>query len=138
MGRILAVDYGRKRTGLAVTDPLRLIATPLETVSSMEVLVYLKAYTQKETVDEFVVGMPKTLRNEDSEIAPLVRVFVGELEKTFPGKPITLVDERFTSSMAMKAMIAGGMKKKDRRIKGNVDKISATIILQSFLERTNF
>jgi putative Holliday junction resolvase len=138
MGRILAVDYGKKRTGLAVTDPLRLIATPLETVPSETLLTFLKTYLQKESVDEFVVGMPKTLRNEDSEIAPLVRVFVGELEKTFPEKPVTLVDERFTSSMAMDAMIAGGMKKKDRRVKGNVDKISATIILQSFLDRKNF
>ena len=138
MGRIIAVDYGKKRTGLAVTDPLRLIATPLETVPSETLLTFLKSYLQKESVDEFVVGMPKTLRNEDSDIAPLVRIFVGELEKTFPEKPVTLVDERFTSSMAMDAMIAGGMKKKDRRVKGNVDKISATIILQSFLDRKNF
>ncbi len=138
MGRILAVDYGKVRTGLAVTDPLRLIATPLDTVPSAALITFLKSYLQKESVDEFVVGMPKTLRNEDSEIAPLVRIFVTELEKTFPGKPVTLVDERFTSSMAMKAMIAGGMKKKDRQIKGNVDKISATIILQSFLDRKNF
>jgi putative Holliday junction resolvase len=85
-------------------------------------------------VDEFVVGMPKTLRNEDSETAPLVRVFVEELKKTFPEKPVHLADERFTSSMALRAMIDGGMKKKDRREKGNVDKISATIILQSFME----
>jgi putative holliday junction resolvase len=138
MGRILAVDYGKKRTGLAVTDPLRIIATPLDTVPSEELITFLKTYLQKESVDEFVVGMPKTLRNEDSEIAPLVRVFVGELEKTFPGKPVTLVDERFTSSMAMNAMITGGMKKKDRQVKGNVDKISATIILQSYLDRKNF
>lgn len=138
MGRILAVDYGKMRTGLAVTDPLRLIATPLDTVSSNVLIGFLKSYLEKESVDEFVVGMPKTLRNEDSEIAPLVRGFVTELENTFPGKPVTLVDERFTSSMAMKAMIEGGMKKKDRQIKGNVDKISATIILQSFLDRKNF
>lgn len=138
MGRILAVDYGKARTGLAVTDPLRLIATPLDTVPSNLLIGFLKSYVEKESVDEFVVGMPKTLRNEDSEIAPLVRGFVTELEKTFPGKPVTLVDERFTSSMAMKAMIEGGMKKKDRQIKGNVDKISATIILQSFLDRKNF
>ncbi len=133
MGRILAIDYGKKRTGIAVTDPLRIIATPLETVLSQEVLNFLKAYLQKETVDEFVVGMPKTLLNEDSEIAPLVRRFVEELKKTFPEKTIHLADERFTSSMARQAMIDGGMKKKDRQVKGNVDKISATIILQSFL-----
>jgi putative holliday junction resolvase len=134
MGRILAIDYGKKRTGLAVTDPLRIIATPLDTVQTNELLTYLAAYVKKETVDEFVVGMPKTLKNEDSEIAPLVRGFVEELKKIYPDKMIHLADERFTSSMAKQAMIDGGMKKKDRRVKGNVDKISATIILQSFLQ----
>lgn len=134
MGRVLAIDYGTKRTGIAVTDALRIIATPLETVQTQELLNFLKAYLQKETVDEFVVGMPKTLKNEDSAIAPLVRKFVEELKKTFPDKPVHLADERFTSSIAMRAMIDGGMKKKDRQEKGNVDKISATIILQSFLD----
>jgi putative Holliday junction resolvase len=134
MGRILAIDYGRKRTGLAVTDPLRIIATPLDTVPTNELLSYLAAYMKKETVDEFVVGMPKTLRNEDSEIAPLVRMFVEELKKNYPDKIVNLADERFTSSMAKQAMIDGGMKKKDRQVKANVDKISATIILQSFLQ----
>jgi putative holliday junction resolvase len=133
MGRILAIDYGTKRTGLAVTDPLRIIATALETVSSSELLIFLKNYCQKETVDEFVIGMPKTLKNEDSEIAPLVRKFIVELKNTFPEKRVHEADERFTSSMAQRAMIEGGMKKKDRQVKGNVDKISATIILQSFL-----
>jgi putative holliday junction resolvase len=133
MGRILAIDYGKKRTGLAVTDPLRIIATPLDTVLTNDLLSYLAIYMKKETVDEFVVGMPKTLKNEDSEIAPLVRVFVEELQKIYPEKKIHLEDERFTSRMAMQAMIEGGMKKKDRQVKGNVDKISATIILQSFL-----
>ena len=135
MGRILAIDYGLKRTGIAVTDSLRIIATPLETVLTNDLLNFLKSYLQKETVDEFVVGMPKTLKNEDSEIAPQVRIFVEELRKTFPEKKINLADERFTSGMAKQAMIDGGMKKKDRREKGNVDKISATIILQSFLAR---
>ena len=134
MGRILAIDYGRKRTGLAVTDPLRIIATALETVPSHTLLSFLKAYTQKETVDEFVIGMPKTLKNEDSEIAPLVRNFIEVLKNNFPGKPIHEVDERFTSRIAQRTMIEGGMKKKDRQEKGNVDKISATIILQSYLE----
>ena len=134
MGRILAIDYGKKRTGLAVTDPLRIIATALETVPTLEVLAFINAYVQKESVDEFVIGMPKTLRNEDSEIAPLVRQFILKLKAHFPDKPIHEVDERFTSSMAHRAMIDGGMKKKDRQVKGNVDKISATIILQSFLE----
>ena len=133
MGRIIAIDYGKKRTGLAVTDPLRIIATPLDTVPTNELMNYLGDYMKKESVDEFVVGMPKTLKNEDSEIAPLVRVFVEALNKLYPEKKIHLADERFTSRMAMQAMIEGGMKKKDRRVKGNVDKISATIILQSFL-----
>jgi putative holliday junction resolvase len=135
MGRLMAIDYGTKRTGLAVTDPLRIIATPLETVLTADLMTFLKSYAIREVVDEFVVGMPKTLKNEDSEIAPLVRKFVEELGGVFPDKKINLADERFTSSMAMRAMIEGGMKKKDRQVKGNVDKISATIILQSFLER---
>jgi len=134
MGRILAIDYGRKRTGLAVTDPMRIIATALETVPTEGLLAYLQAYLKREPVDEFVIGMPKTLKNEDSETAPLVRAFVEELNKTFPDKPVHPVDERFTSTIALRAMIDGGMKKKDRQVKGNVDKISATIILQSFLE----
>ena len=134
MGRILAIDYGKRRTGLAVTDSLRIISTALETVETSSLLNYLKSYTQKETVDEFVIGMPKTLRNEDSENAPLVRRFITELKAAFPEKPVHEADERFTSSMAQQTMISGGMKKKDRQVKGNVDKISAVIILQSFME----
>jgi putative Holliday junction resolvase len=135
MGRIVAIDYGRKRTGLAVTDPLRIIATALETVPTNELLTFLKAYTQKETVDEFVIGMPKTLRNEDSENAPFVREFIVALKASFPGKPVYEADERFTSSIAQRAMIDGGMKKKDRQVKGNVDKISAVLILQAYMEQ---
>src|SRR5688572_22009053 len=137
MGRILAIDYGIKRTGIAVTDPLRIIATPLDTVATADLFEFLKSYLKRESVDEFVVGMPKTLRNEDSETAPLVRLFVDELSKLFPEKEISLIDERFTSAIAKRAMIEGGMKKSARRDKANVDKISATIILQSFLESTN-
>ena len=133
MGRVLAIDYGLKRTGIAVTDPLRIIATPLETVLTHGLLEFLKSYAAREPVDEFVIGMPKTLRNLDSEIAPQVRKFILALRTTFPEKPIHEVDERFTSSMAQRAMIEGGMKKKDRQIKGNADKISATIILQSYM-----
>ena len=136
MGRILAIDYGLKRTGIAVTDPLRIIATPLETVVTANLFQFLTSYLQKEKVDEFVVGMPKTLSNEDSEIAPTVRKFVENLKVKFPEKSVHLADERFTSSMAMQAMIDGGMKKKDRQVKGNIDKISATIILQSFIDTT--
>lgn len=133
MGRILAIDYGKKRTGMAVTDPLRIIATALETVDTAVLMDFLKKYLARESVDEFVVGMPKTMKNEDSEIAPLVRVFIEALKKEFPEKPVHLVDERFTSRIAQRAMIAGGMKKKDRQVKANVDKISATIILQDFM-----
>lgn len=136
MGRVLAIDFGSKRTGIAVTDPLRIIATPLETVPTSDLIEFLAAYVQKEGVDEFVVGMPKTLMNQDSAIAPLVRKFVDNLKLKFPQKLVHLVDERFTSSMAMSAMIAGGMRKKERQVRGNVDKISATIILQSFLNST--
>jgi putative holliday junction resolvase len=134
LGRILAIDYGKKRTGLAVTDSLRIIATALETVETSSLLNYLKTYAQKETVDEFVIGMPKTLKNEDSETAPLVRKFILELKAAFPEKPVHEADERFTTSMAHRAMITGGMKKKDRQVKGAADKISAVIILQSFME----
>ncbi|MEJ7643370.1 MAG: Holliday junction resolvase RuvX [Chryseolinea sp.] len=133
MGRILALDYGKKRTGIAVTDPLRIIATALETVPTANLITYLKNYLSREPVDEFVVGMPKTLMNQDSETAPLVRKFVEILKITFPEKPVHLADERFTSSIARRTMLDGGMKKKDRQIKGNVDKISAVIILQSFM-----
>jgi putative Holliday junction resolvase len=133
MGRILAIDYGLKRTGLAVTDPLRIIATALETVATAELLTYLQAYCRSEQVDEFVIGMPKTLSNQDSATAPEVRKFIGVLKGAFPAKPVHEVDERFTTSLAQRAMIEGGMKKKDRQIKGNVDKISAVLILQAFL-----
>lgn len=133
MGRVLAIDYGMKRTGIAVTDPLRIIATPLETVLTHGLIPFLKAYLQREPVDEFVIGMPRTLKNADSAIAPQVRKFIITLKSAFPGKQVHEVDERFTSSMAHRAMIEGGMKKKDRQIKGNADKISATLILQTFL-----
>jgi putative Holliday junction resolvase len=134
MGRLMAIDYGAKRIGLAVSDPLQIIATALETVSPKEIVSYLKLYDQKENIEAFIVGMPKQLDNTDSSNAPLVKKFVKQLQLQFPDKPIHLADERFTSSMALQAMIAGGMKKKDRRNKANVDKVSAVIILQSFME----
>lgn len=134
MGRILAVDFGLKRTGLAVTDPLQIIATSLQTLPTGEVIPFLKQYILKENVQEIVIGMPKRMDNSDSEIVPVVKQFIDKLEKEFPGMAISPVDERFTSKIAQRAMIDGGMKKKDRRVKGNVDKISATLILQSFLE----
>ncbi|MES2732982.1 MAG: Holliday junction resolvase RuvX [Bacteroidota bacterium] len=137
MGRIVAIDYGSKRVGLAVTDPLQIIATALDTVHSKDVIAYLKAYEAKEGIDVFVVGMPKRLDNTETNATPLVKAFVKNLQKNFLSIPVYLHDERFTSSMALQTMIDGGMKKKDRQVKGNVDKISATIILQSFLEQKN-
>ncbi|MGE0770140.1 MAG: Holliday junction resolvase RuvX [Cyclobacteriaceae bacterium] len=134
MGRVLAIDYGLKRTGLAVTDPLRIIATALTTVETSQLLAYLKSYFGKEQVDEVIIGLPRQLNNRESDIAPAVRRFMDRFEKTFPGKPLRAVDERFTSAIAQRAMIEGGMKKKNRRVKENVDMISATIILQSYME----
>jgi len=134
MPRILAIDYGAKRTGLAVTDPSKIIASALETVPTDNLLAYLKKYTQNEAVEAFVVGMPKNLDGTITDGTPYVERFVVELKNIFPEIPIHLHDERFTSKMAMQTMIAGGMKKKDRQIKGNIDKISAVIILQSFME----
>lgn len=133
MGRFLAIDYGTKRTGLAVSDPLKIIATALETVETTSLLKYLTDYFKKEQVEAAVIGLPKKLNNTDSETAPAVRAFVEKFKSTFPNIPITTIDERFTSSIAQQTMIAGGMKKKDRQTKGNVDKISAVLILQDFL-----
>ncbi len=134
MGRILAIDYGLKRTGLAVTDPLRIIATALDVVETSRLVDFLRTYFLKEAVEEVVIGMPKRLNNRDSEIAPLVRKFVDLFKITFPDKPIFLADERFTSSIAHRAMIDGGMRKSERQVKGNVDKVSATLILQNYME----
>ncbi|MFT6053857.1 MAG: putative Holliday junction resolvase [Roseivirga sp.] len=134
MGRILAIDYGRKRVGLAVTDPLQIIASPLETVHSKDVIQYLKDYDLAENIESFVLGMPMNLNNQPTDATAGAQQFERLLKKNFPEKPVYLQDERFTSKMAMAAMISGGMKKKDRREKGNIDKISAAIILQSFLE----
>lgn len=134
MGRIVAIDFGTKRTGLAVTDPLQIIASPLDTVRTFQLIDYLKKYDSDESIDTFVVGMPKDLSNEDTDSTAAVRSFIDLLTKKFPGHAIYSVDERFTSKLAMDAMIRGGMKKKDRRKKENVDKLSATIILQSYLD----
>jgi putative Holliday junction resolvase len=133
LGRILAIDYGLKRTGIAVTDPLRIIATGLDTVESQKLMAFLKLYFQKEPVDEIVLGLPKRLNNTDTDMTPHVHKLAESLRKIFPEKPLTLLDERFTSSIALDTMIAGGMKKKDRQVKGNVDRISATIILQDYM-----
>jgi putative Holliday junction resolvase len=134
MPRILAIDYGLKRTGLAVTDPMRIIATALDTVDSSKLFSFLSSYFHKEQVDQLVVGLPKRLNNKDTDMTAPVLKLVADLKVKFPDKPVALIDERFTSSIAMQSMIDGGMSKKDRRVKGNVDKISATLILQSYME----
>ena len=135
MGRIMSIDYGMKRTGLAVTDPLQIIATALDTVESEKLMTYLSSYLKKEQVDAIVIGMPKNLRNTDTDMTPHVRELIVRLRKSFPELPIHEIDERFTSSIAQKSMIESGMKKKDRQVKGNLDKISAVIILQDYLGR---
>lgn len=137
VGRILAIDYGKKRVGLAVSDPKKMIANGLTTVHPNELLDYLAKYLDKEQVETIVVGYPKQMNNQDSESVEYIRPFLKKLKKQFPDMPVELEDERFTSSMAQNAMLQGGMKKKQRQNKANVDKISATIILQSFLERKN-
>ena len=134
MGRIIGIDYGRKRTGLAATDPLRIIASPLETVRTHDLMTYLTDYCQREPVDAFVVGLPRRLDNSDTDITHDVRTFARQLKQKFPERTVDLHDERFTSRMALQAMIAGGTTKKYRRDKGNIDRVSATIILQSYLE----
>ncbi|WPR75682.1 Holliday junction resolvase RuvX [Algoriphagus sp. NG3] len=136
MPRILAIDLGTKRTGLAVTDPLKMLANPLETVETSTLLDYLKRYCDREEVDTLVLGYPTRLNGQDNEMTPKVITMKDRLTKAFPDKKIELVDERFTSKMAMQSMISMGSKKKDRKEKaGNLDKVSAAIILQSYLER---
>ncbi len=137
LGRIIAIDYGTKRTGLAVTDPGQMIASPMETVPTHELMNYLQAYFEKEQVDLLVVGHPRQMDYSDSESMKQIRFFVEAFKKRFQEIPVEWMDERFTSRLAMDAMISGGMKKSDRKLKGNVDRISAALILQSFLERRN-
>ena len=135
MGRIMAVDYGQKRTGLAVTDMLKMIANRLTVVSSREAMGYIARYVSQEPVDLIVVGYPKQMNNEPSENMKRVEAFVAQLTKTLPSIPVEDYDERFTSIMAQRALIDGGLKKKKRQDKGLVDEISAVLILQGFLER---
>ncbi len=137
MDRIIGIDYGRKRVGVAVSDPLGIFASALETVHSAKIIEYLKSYAEKETVVRFVVGYPINMNGQPSEAQKDVDVFLKQLAKAFPEIPVTLEDERFTSVLAHRAMIDGGMKYKDRRDKSSVDKISAAIILQSYIDRQN-
>ena len=136
MDRIVGIDYGRKRVGVAVSDPLGIFASALETVQSAKIIEYLKKYAENEKVVRFVVGYPINMNGQPSEAAKDIDIFLKQLAKAFPDTPVTLEDERFTSVLAHRAMIAGGMKKQDRMKKESVDKISAAIILQSYLDRT--
>lgn len=138
MSKIVAIDYGTKRVGLAATDDLQLIASGLTTVHSAEVISFLKDYLSKNKVDTFVIGEPKNLDNSPSESAEAINNFVKHLSRTFPSIKIERVDERFTSKMAFQTMIDSGLKKKARRNKALVDEISAVIILQSFLSSKKF
>lgn len=133
MGRILAIDYGKKRVGLAVTDPLKIIAGGLTTVEASQTIDFLKKYTAQNVVELIVVGLPKTVKNTPSESMNYIRPFVGRLKKELPDIPVTFYDERFTSVLAHKTMLDAGLKKKDRANKALVDEISATIILQDYL-----
>ena len=133
MPRILAIDYGGKRTGLAVTDPLQIIATGLETIESKELIPWLKKYFAQEQVELIIIGLPKNWDESDTHGTPLVEAAIKKIQKEFPSMPLKTVDERYSSKMAKDAMLEMGMKKKDRRIKGNVDVIAATIILQEYL-----
>jgi len=135
MGRVLAIDHGGKRTGLAVTDPLRIIASALDTVPTTEVLAYLKAYLAREEVDGFVVGLPMGLDGRPTDATAGVEAFLKQLRKAFPGKWIETVDERFTSSLAKQAVLQSGIGRMARRDKAQLDRISATIILQDWLTR---
>lgn len=135
MARILALDFGKVRTGVAVTDELQLIASSLATVETKDLFTFLKNYFEAENVEKIVIGEPKQMSGKVSESEALIVPFINSFKKLFPGIPLVRQDERFTSKMALDSMIAGGMKKKKRQKKGELDKISATIILQSYLER---
>jgi putative Holliday junction resolvase len=135
MGRILGIDYGRKRVGLAVTDPLQIFASPLNTISAHDIDNFIAEYMASEQVDAFVIGYPVQMNNEPSESVKYIDPFIRKLKKKFPGIPVHLADERFTSQMAFRTMIDGGLKKKERQNKALIDMISASIILQSWLDR---
>ena len=138
MGRILAIDYGQKRVGLAVTDTLKIIATNLTTVASKDIFDFLKNYFIKEKVDIIIVGLAKKLNNTDSSSMQFIKPFTEKLKKTFPELPIEMYDERYTSKLALRAMIESGASKKTRRNKALLDSISATILLQNYLEFLKF
>ena len=135
MPRLLAIDYGKKRCGLAVSDPLQIIATGLTTVETRELLAYLRTYFFKEEVEKVLIGMPMSLRNEATDATPLVESFIKVFQQKFPLMPLELLDERFTSKMAFQTMIDSGLHKKDRQNKALIDEISATILLQGYMSK---
>ena len=134
MGRIIGIDYGKKRVGLAVTDPLQIFASPLNTVNTQEFDSFINDYLKSEVIESFVVGYPVQMNNKPSESVKYVDPFITRLKKKFPGIPVYLIDERFTSQIALRSMIDGGVKKKGRRNKLIIDMVSASIILQSYLD----
>lgn len=138
MARILAIDFGVKRTGFAVTDPLKIIATALSTEPTDTAIAFLKKYIASEPVEKIIIGLPISLKGTDTDATEPARQFTEKLYLEFPDISIESVDERFTSKLAMQAMVSGGMRKKDRKIKENLDKISAVIILQSYLESSSY
>ena len=135
MGRILSIDYGKKRSGIAVTDPLKIIATGLTTVETPKLLTFLRDYIKKEGVEQVIIGMPTNLDDSDTHATPLVKKFIELLRRNFPALPITEVDERFTSKMATQAMLDMGLKKKQRQNKALKDEIAATIMLQEYMNK---
>jgi putative Holliday junction resolvase len=135
MGRIIGIDYGKKRIGLAVTDPLKIFASPLKSVNVQEFDAYIDEYLKSEQVDAFVIGYPVQMNNKPSESVRFINPFIKKLKKRFPEKSVHLVDERFTSKMAFRAMIDGGVKKEKRKDKTVIDKISASLILQFWLDK---
>lgn len=135
MGRIMAFDFGEKRVGVAVTDPLKIIANSLETIDTAKIYDFIKGYLLENEVERFVVGFPYNFgHNQQNQVVEKIHVFINKLNQLFPNIPTEKIDERFTSKMAAQAMLMGGMNKKDRQNKRNLDKISATIILQSYME----
>lgn len=138
MGRLLAIDYGRKRCGVAVTDPLKICANGLPTVRSCDIITFLKEFTSHEEVEKFIVGLPKDLQGNPSESMRFINPFINKLKKEFPAIPVEMYDERFSSAIAHREMIAAGFKKKDRQEKGKADEMAAVIILTSYLDSLLF
>lgn len=135
MARVLSIDFGKKRTGIAVTDQFQLIASGLTTVDTEKLLAFLKDYFEKESVERVIIGEPKRMNNEPSQVVPLLNAFIVKFQNQFPNMPVERMDERFTSKMAFQTMIDSGLKKKQRQNKALIDEIAATIILQDYLNK---